>query len=201
MRRQAHPKIRPILPKCIVPICSFNLSLDRLCPQQPTLLPSAAIMLAFLLKNPLANCCSLGHKLLDFGCADDASCDYHDYIRPTAEAISAGRADLGIVLGGSGNGEAIVANKVPGVRCGLCWDAWSAEMTKRHNNANCISIGARPVPVELALKIVQIWLDAPSTVDAISSASTKIGAHPFGGGINTKLDPCGCHLGNSTFSL
>jgi ribose 5-phosphate isomerase B len=116
----------------------------------------------FPLKEPISQLLrSLGHKLLDFGCADDASCDYPDYIRPTAEAISAGKADLGIVLGGSGNGEAIVANKVPGVRCGLCWDAWSAEMTKRHNNANCISIGARPVPVELALKIVQIWLDAP----------------------------------------
>ena len=64
------------------------------------------------------------------------------------------------MLGGSGNGEAIVANKVKGVRCGLCWDEWSAQMTKAHNNANCISIGARPVPEELALKIVSIWLDS-----------------------------------------
>lgn len=116
----------------------------------------------FPLKEPITHFLrSLGHKVLDFGCAEETSCDYPDYIRPTAEAISSGEADLGIVLGGSGNGEAIVANKVPGVRCGLCWDEWSAEMTKRHNNANCISIGARPVPVELALKIVQIWLDAP----------------------------------------
>ena len=63
------------------------------------------------------------------------------------------------MLGGSGNGEAIVANKVEGVRCGLCWDEWSARMTKEHNDANCIAIGARPVPEALALKIVGIWLN------------------------------------------
>jgi ribose 5-phosphate isomerase B len=102
---------------------------------------------------------SRGHKVLDFGCDSNASCDYPDFIRPAAEAISAGKADCGIVLGGSGNGEAIVANKVKGVRCGLCWDEWSAGATKSHNNANCIAIGARPVPEALALKIVATWLD------------------------------------------
>ncbi len=100
-----------------------------------------------------------GHTVLDFGCDSDESCDYPDFIRPAAEAVAAGKADCGIVLGGSGNGEAIVANKVAGIRCGLCWDEWSAQATKSHNNANCISIGARPVSVELALKIVGIWLD------------------------------------------
>jgi ribose 5-phosphate isomerase B len=100
-----------------------------------------------------------GHEILDFGCDSTESCDYPDFIRPAAVAVADGRADYGIVLGGSGNGEAIVANKVPGVRCGLCWDEWSAEMTKSHNNANCISIGARPVPEALALKIIGIWLD------------------------------------------
>lgn len=100
-----------------------------------------------------------GHQVLDFGCNSDESCDYPDFIRPAAQAVADGKADYGIVLGGSGNGEAIVANKVIGVRCGLCWDEWSAEMTKAHNNANCISIGARPVSEELALKIVSKWLD------------------------------------------
>jgi ribose 5-phosphate isomerase B len=100
-----------------------------------------------------------GHEILDFGCDSTVSCDYPDFIRPAAVAVADGRADYGIVLGGSGNGEAIVANKVTGVRCGLCWDEWSAEMTKAHNNANCISIGARPVPEALALKIIGIWLD------------------------------------------
>lgn len=100
-----------------------------------------------------------GHTVLDCGCHSDESCDYPDFIRPAAQAVADGKADLGIVLGGSGNGEAIVANKVKGVRCGLCWDEWSAEMTKLHNNANCIAMGARPVSEALALKIVGIWLD------------------------------------------
>ena len=101
-----------------------------------------------------------GYQVLDFGCDSSESCDYPDFIRPAAQAVAEGKADYGIVLGGSGNGEAIVANKVSGVRCGLCWDEWSAQMTKQHNNANCIAIGARPVSEELALKIVATWLDA-----------------------------------------
>lgn len=100
-----------------------------------------------------------GHTVIDYGCQSEASCDYPDFIRPAAEAVASGKSNYGIVLGGSGNGEAIAANKVKGVRCGLCWDEWSAQMTKEHNNANCIAIGARPVPEELALKIVGIWLD------------------------------------------
>jgi ribose 5-phosphate isomerase B len=101
-----------------------------------------------------------GHEVLDLGCDSAEACDYPDFIRPAAEAVASGQADCGIVLGGSGNGEAIVANKVKGVRCGLCWNEWSAEMTKTHNHANCIALGARPVPEALALKIVGIWLDA-----------------------------------------
>jgi len=101
-----------------------------------------------------------GYQVIDCGCGSTESCDYPDFIRPAAEAVAEGKADCGIVLGGSGNGEAIVANKVKGVRCGLCWDEWSAQMTKEHNDANCISIGARPVSEVMALKIVGIWLDA-----------------------------------------
>ena len=100
-----------------------------------------------------------GHTVIDFGCQSETSCDYPDFIRPAAEAVASGQSNYGIMLGGSGNGEAIVANKVEGVRCGLCWDEWSARMTKEHNNANCIAIGARPVPEALALKIVGIWLN------------------------------------------
>lgn len=113
------------------------------------------------LKQPIVELLkSLGHQVLDFGCHSTDACDYPDFIRPAAEAVPTGKADCAIVLGGSGNGEAIVANKVPGVRCGLCWDEWSAEMTKVHNHANCIAIGARPVPEDLALKIVHTWLSA-----------------------------------------
>ena len=100
-----------------------------------------------------------GHTVIDCGCQSETSCDYPDFIRPAAEAVASGQSDYGIMLGGSGNGEAIVANKVEGVRCGLCWDEWSARMTKEHNNANCIAIGARPVSEALALKIVGIWLN------------------------------------------
>ena len=115
----------------------------------------------FPLKKPITEFLQArGHKVIDCGCNSEESCDYPDFIRPAAEAIAAGKADCGIVLGGSGNGEAIVANKVRGVRCGLVWNEWSAQMTKEHNNANCISIGARPVPEELALKLVGIWLDS-----------------------------------------
>ncbi|MEO0510044.1 MAG: ribose 5-phosphate isomerase B [Verrucomicrobiota bacterium] len=115
----------------------------------------------FPLKAPIIELLeSRGHTVIDCGCYSDESCDYPDFIRPAAEAVANGQADCGIVLGGSGNGEAIVANKVKGVRCGLCWDEWSAKLTKQHNNANCISIGARPVPAELSVKIVAAWLDA-----------------------------------------
>jgi len=115
----------------------------------------------FPLKAPIAAFLqSRGHEVLDFGCFSSEACDYPDFIRPAAEAVAQGRADCGVVLGGSGNGEAMVANKVAGVRCGLCWDVWSAQMTKIHNHANCIAIGARPVPESLALQIVAAWLDA-----------------------------------------
>lgn len=115
----------------------------------------------FPLKRPIIEFLKAqGHRVIDCGCDSDESCDYPDFIRPAAQAVAEGKADYGIVLGGSGNGEAIVANKVRGVRCGLCWDEWSAQMTKEHNNANCIAIGARPVPEALALKIVGIWLSA-----------------------------------------
>ena len=103
---------------------------------------------------------SRGLNVIDCGCHSTESCDYPDFIRPAAEAVASGKADCGIVLGGSGNGEAIVANKVRGIRCGVCWDEWSARLTKEHNNANMISIGARPVPEALALVIVGTWLDA-----------------------------------------
>jgi ribose 5-phosphate isomerase B len=115
----------------------------------------------FPLKAPISRFLrNRGYEVLDCGCNSIEPCDYPDYIRPAAEAVAKGNADLGIVLGGSGNGEAIVANKIKGVRCGLCWDEWSAQMTKEHNDANCIAIGARPVNEELALKIVGTWLDA-----------------------------------------
>jgi len=101
-----------------------------------------------------------GYEVIDCGCSSDAPCDYPDFIRPAAQKVASGEANCAVVLGGSGNGEAIVANKVKGVRCGLCWNEWSAQMTKVHNNANCIAIGSRTVTEEMALKMVAIWLDS-----------------------------------------
>jgi ribose 5-phosphate isomerase B len=102
-----------------------------------------------------------GHTVLDFGTATPEACDYPDYIRPAAQAVADGKARFGIVLGGSGNGEAIVANKVPGIRCGLCWNVWAAEMTRGHNDANVLSLGARVVDVPTALAIVDTFLQTP----------------------------------------
>ena len=101
-----------------------------------------------------------GFEVDDFGTNSAESVDYPDYIRPAAQSVAAGENEVGIVLGGSGNGEAIVANKVAGVRCGLCWNEASARLTKEHNNANVISIGARMVTPEMAKLIVDTWLAA-----------------------------------------
>ena len=102
-----------------------------------------------------------GHEPVDFGTNSEEAADYPLFIRPAAEAVASGECERGIVLGGSGNGEAIVANRVPGVRCALCWSRESAEMGRRHNNANVIAIGQRMVTLETALEIVATWLDTP----------------------------------------
>ncbi len=103
---------------------------------------------------------SKGHLVVDHGCHSDQPVDYPDYIRPAAQSVANKKCDIGIVFGGSGNGEAMVANKVPAIRCGLCWNETSAQLTKEHNNANMIAIGARMVSQQQAIKIVDAWLDA-----------------------------------------
>src|SRR5471030_1778256 len=99
-----------------------------------------------------------GHTVRDFGTYSDAPCDYPDFIRPTAEAVARGEFGRGIVLGGSGNGEAIVANKVRGVRCGLCWTGQVAIWNRSHNDANVLSIGQRTVTEDEAIAIARVWL-------------------------------------------
>lgn len=99
-----------------------------------------------------------GHEVKDYGTDSEESVDYPLFIRPVAKAVAAGRYERGIVLGGSGNGEAIVANRVPGIRCALCWNAESASLGRSHNDANMISLGQRMLSIETALEIVQIWL-------------------------------------------
>ena len=101
-----------------------------------------------------------GYEIDDFGTASETEVDYPDYIRPAARSVAKGNNDIGIVLGGSGNGEAMVANKVRGIRCALCWNVQSARLAKEHNNANMISIGARLVSELEAITIVDTWLQA-----------------------------------------
>lgn len=103
----------------------------------------------------------LGHEVKDFGADSEQPVDYPDFIRPAAEAVARGECERGIVLGGSGNGEAIAANRVKGVRCALCWSEETARLGRMHNDANVISIGQRMISEELALRIVDVWLATP----------------------------------------
>src|SRR5580765_6690697 len=102
---------------------------------------------------------TLGHEVKDFGTTSEEPVDYPLFIRPAAEAVAAGECERAIVLGGSGNGEAMVANRVRGVRCAVCWSHDTARWARQHNDSNCLSLGERTVPIELAEEIVQIWLD------------------------------------------
>jgi len=102
-----------------------------------------------------------GHETVDFGTDSEESVDYPLFIRPAAEAVAAGGCERGIVLGGSGNGEAMAANRVRGVRCALCWSRESAELARRHNDANVISLGERLLSWELVVEIVDAWLGTP----------------------------------------
>lgn len=99
-----------------------------------------------------------GHTVKDMGTHTDESCDYPDFIYPVARAVAAGKFERGIVLGGSGNGEAITANRVKGVRCGLCWNEQVAIWNRSHNDANVLSIGERTISADEALHIVKVWL-------------------------------------------
>ena len=101
---------------------------------------------------------SLGHEVVDFGTFSDEAVDYPKFIRPAAEAVARGDCERAIVFGGSGNGEAIAANKVRGVRCALCWNEEVARLSRQHNDANVLSLGERVIPEETALALVRVWL-------------------------------------------
>ena len=101
---------------------------------------------------------SSGYETKDFGTFSNDSVDYPKFVKPAAEAVALGICDFGIVLGGSGNGEAMAANKIKGVRCALCWSVETAKLAKRHNNANVLSIGQRQVSIDLAILIIESWI-------------------------------------------
>jgi ribose 5-phosphate isomerase B len=102
-----------------------------------------------------------GHQVTDFGTYSAEAVDYPRFIRPVALAVARGECDRGVVLGGSGNGEAMAANRVRGVRCSLCWSEESARLARAHNDANVLSIGQRLVPWETVLEILDAWLSTP----------------------------------------
>lgn len=102
-----------------------------------------------------------GHEVEDFGTNSTEAVDYPLFCRPVAEAVAQGDCDRGIVLGGSGNGEAMTANRVRGVRCALCWNPESARLSREHNDANVLSLGQRMMSLREALDIVRIWLETP----------------------------------------
>jgi ribose 5-phosphate isomerase B len=135
-----------------------------------------------------------GHDVRDFGTYNEDPVDYPLFIAPAAEAVSRGECERGIVLGGSGNGEQIAANKVRGIRCALCWNTETARLARAHNDANVISIGQRTVSVESALDIVQTWLGgtfdgerhAPR-IQEIAALESRVAAGPVAGyGVHEK---------------
>ena len=101
---------------------------------------------------------SAGHDVQDFGTDSNQPVDYPDFIRPAAQAVATGQCELGIVLGGSGNGEAIVANRIKGIRCAVCWSEETAKLARQHNDANMISLGQRQLEWSTAQQIVETWL-------------------------------------------
>jgi len=111
------------------------------------------VLRAFLLEE--------GHEVLDFGTDSEETVDYPDFCAAAGRAVVDGRADRGIVLGGSGQGEQLAANKVQGVRAVLCNDTYLAELSRRHNDANVLAMGGRIVAPHLAKEIVRLWLATP----------------------------------------
>ena len=100
-----------------------------------------------------------GFEIIDLGTDSEESVDYPVYGKACGEAVTSGKADLGVVVCGTGIGISIAANKVKGVRCGLCTSVEMAHLTKQHNNANILALGGRTTEPELALKILDEWLD------------------------------------------
>lgn len=124
------------------------------------IIPIACDHAAFALKEYIKEKLSAqGFELKDFGAYSEERVDYPDMAHPLASAINKGEFERGIIMCGSGNGIAMTANKYPGVRAGLCWNAEQAELTRLHNNANIISLPGRFIDFEEALKAVLIFLN------------------------------------------
>lgn len=121
---------------------------------------------ALELKNDIkAHLEKLGHEVCDFGTHTLDSCDYPDMIAPASQAVANGECERGIVLCTTGIGASITANKVKGIRCALLSDVLSARMTRLHNDTNMMALGAGIVGKNLALEIVDVWLETPFSGD------------------------------------
>lgn len=103
----------------------------------------------------------LGHKVVDLGTFSEEQVDYPPICAAVGRAVAAGEADRGLVLGGSGQGEQIAANKVRGVRAALCNDLYTARMSRKHNDANVLAMGGRIIAPQLAEEILELWLETP----------------------------------------
>jgi len=101
---------------------------------------------------------ALGHDVVDFGTNSEVSVDYPDFVGPAAAAVARGDCERGVVFGGSGNGEAMAANRIKGVRCAVVWSEECARLARLHNDANVISIGQRLLSEPLVLSMIDIWL-------------------------------------------
>lgn len=102
-----------------------------------------------------------GHEIVDCGTDSDAPVDYPPFCAAAARAVVRGEADLAVVLGGSGQGEQMAANKVRGARAALCHDEWHARLARQHNDANVLSLGARVLAPEMAIVVLDVFLATP----------------------------------------
>ncbi|HEX9895651.1 MAG TPA: RpiB/LacA/LacB family sugar-phosphate isomerase [Gemmatimonadales bacterium] len=102
-----------------------------------------------------------GYEIVDYGTESETPVDYPEVVRPAAVAVAQGVCQRGIVVGGSGNGEAMAANRHRGVRCAVCWNDESARLARAHNDANMISLGQRLLAEDAVQRIVESWLVTP----------------------------------------
>ncbi|MED4601493.1 ribose 5-phosphate isomerase B [Paenibacillus validus] len=128
----------------------------------------------------------LGHEVIDYGCDCSDSVDYPDYAIPVCDDVVSGKADRGILICGTGIGMTIAANKVPGIRCALVHDLFSAKATREHNDSNVLAMGERVIGPGVALEIVKIWLETEfsngerhkNRVGKVKALEDKYALHP-----------------------
>lgn len=135
---------------------------------------------------------SLGHEVSDFGTDDASKADYPVFGRLVGEKVASGEFDRGIAICGSGIGISIAANKVPGVRCVVCSEPYSAVLSRQHNDSNVLAFGARVVGVELAKMITSMWLDAEFDGGRHQRRVNQIKAIDDGSEITDQVDPYSC---------